>query len=211
MSRLLLFAFSFFLLSCNDSAHSKDQASNPNTQQKTETFPVKELIIGNGEEEGWGGDIRLSIISVTETDSAKLFTAISNYEGKKVGLLIGVPKKVKEGGGFGSGIVLKSIGPESDNLLVTLAKLYKQKTDTTIKFTDSISVTFVNLAEFAKSLGAKEGTQYETENQYKLFYEGTKDGDYAELYLNINPTEHWIELAEKDEEYRAAIIKFLKR
>lgn len=80
-----------------------------------------------------------------------------------------------------------------------------------MKFTNSISVTYVNLDEFAKSLGAQDGGDYETQNQYKLFYEGSGEDEYAELYLNISPTEHWIELREKDEEYRPTIIKFLKK
>jgi hypothetical protein len=35
------------------------------------------------------------------------------------------------------------------------------------------------------------------------------ENDYAELYLNINSAENWIELREKDEEYRPAVLQFL--
>lgn len=76
---------------------------------------------------------------------------------------------------------------------------------------NSVSVTYVDLGEFAKSLGAKDGGEYKTENQYKLFHEGNDEGEYAEIFLNINETEHWIELKEKDEEYRPVIIKLLKQ
>lgn len=209
MTKNILFGLILFLISCNN-AH---KTSNLETvkQSNNETFPIKELIIDKGEEEGWGADIRLSIISIKETDTSRVFITTSIYEGKKLGFLVSVPK-VKEGNsGFAGGIVLKSVGSESDNLLFTLSKLYKQKTDTTLKFTKAISLTYVNLDEFAKSLGAKDGGEYKTENQYKLFYEGIKEGEYAEVYLNINQTEHWIELKEKDEEYRPIIIKFLKR
>jgi hypothetical protein len=184
---------------------------NATSQKKSQVFPIKELIVDNGEEDGWGADIRLSIVSIAETDTSKLFTAISTYQDKKLGLLVSVPKKKEGEKGFASGISLKSIGTESDNLLQTLTMLYKQKADSTLKFINSVSVTYVNLDEFSKSLGLQDGGEYKTQNQYKLFFEGSNEEEYAELYLNISPTEHWIELLEKDEEYRPIIIKFLKQ
>jgi hypothetical protein len=209
MIKIILLGLTLFLLSCNNG----DKTSNSETlkQSNNETFPIKELIIGNGEEEGWGADIRLSIISIKETDTSRVFITTSSYEGKKLGFSVSVPKAKEDNGGFESGIILKSIGSESDNLLLTLSNLYKQKEDTTLRFTEAVSLTYVNLDEFAKSLGAKDRKEYKTENQYKLFYEGINEGEYAEVYLNINQTEHWIELKEKDEEYRPIIIKFLKR
>ena len=212
MTKVFITILTVTILGCNNSDNSNTSSSSDTKQvEKKDTFPVKELFVDNGDEEGWGADIRLSIISNSETDTSKIFTATSTYEGKKLGLLISIPKKKEGDKGFASGITMKSIGTESDNLLKALSKLYKQKIDTTLKFTNSISVTYVNLDEFAKSLGGQDGGQYKTENQYKLFYEGKKEGDYAELYLNINPTEHWIELKEKDEEYRPIIIKFLRQ
>lgn len=200
------------ILSCNNSNNSKASSSSDTKQvEKRETFPIKELFVDNGEEGGWGADIRLSIISNSETDTSKMFTAISTHEGKRLGLIVSTPKKKEGDKGFASGITFKSIGAESDNLLKVLSKLYKQKVDTALKFTNAVSITYVNLDEFAKSLGAENGGQYKTENQYKLFYEGREEGDYAEIYLNINATEHWIELKEKDEEYRPVIIKFLRQ
>ena len=209
MIKNILFGLTLFLLSCNNA----DKTGNSKTakQNNNETFPIKELIVDNGKEEGWGADIRLSIISIKETDTSRVFITTSTYEGKKLGFLVSVPKAKEGNSGFASGIELKSIGSESENLLLTLSKLYKQKADTTLKFTEAVSLTYVNLDEFAKSLGAKDGGEYKTENQYKLFYEGIKDGEYAEVYLNINQNEHWIELKEKDEEYRPIIIKLLKR
>jgi len=198
--------------SCTNSNDSQSNSgSNTKQSEKKESFPKKELFVDKGEEEGWGADIRLSIVSVAETDTTRNFTAISTYEGKNLGLLITVPKAKEGDKGFAKGISLKSIGRESDYLLLTLTKLYKQKIDTSLKFTKNISVTYVNLKEFAKSVAGQEGQPYTTANEYKLFFEGSNDEDYAELYVNINPNEHWIELREKDEEYRPTIIKFLKK
>ena len=68
----------------------------------------------------------------------------------------------------------------------------------------------MNLKEFAKAVTGLEG-QYTAANQYKLFFEGKVDIDYAELYLNVNPTDNWIEIREKDEEYRPIVLRFLKQ
>jgi len=43
----------------------------------------------------------------------------------------------------------------------------------------------------------------------KLFFETEDPEDHAELYVNINEKEHWLEIREKDESYRRQIIKFL--
>jgi hypothetical protein len=211
MQKIFLILTLLFLFSCKNAGNSKNSSTDIKKGSVKETFPVKELIIGNAEEEGWGGDVRLSINSISETDTSKLLKALSTYQGKNVGFLISIPNKKEGDKGFASGILLKSIGTESDNLLQFLSKLYKQKSDTSLKFTNSVSLTYVNLNEFAKSLGAQEGGDYKTENQYKLFYEGNNEKEYAELYLNYNLKENWVELKEKDEEYRPMIIKFLKK
>ena len=79
------------------------------------------------------------------------------------------------------------------------------------RFVKKIVLNFVNLKEFAKSVTGEEGQPYTTANEYKLFFEGKEDGDYAEIYLNINLNEDWIELAEKDEEYRPILLHFLRQ
>jgi hypothetical protein len=76
-------------------------------------------------------------------------------------------------------------------------------------FTKKITLNFVNLKTMAKNLSGKDAEPYTSTNEYKLFFERNKK--YAELYLNINSEEHWIELNEKDEEYRPFIIDFLKK
>jgi len=46
------------------------------------------LFIDNGEEEGWGADIRPSLTEITSTDSFTTYKAISSHEGKNVGIEI---------------------------------------------------------------------------------------------------------------------------
>jgi hypothetical protein len=85
-----------------------------------------------------------------------------------------------------------------------LQKLYGQQSDTS-KFIDSTTTDCFTLADLNRR-GEKDVI---LAAQKKLFFQGEKEDDYAELYLNINETEHWIELKEKDEEYRPIIIKLL--
>ena len=197
------------LFSCTNNQTSPED--NQSKMTAPSVYSVKPLQIDNGDEEGWGADIRLSIVSREENDTAKTYKVVSTYEGKEVGLSIIIPKAKEGAKGFGHGLSLKSIGTPSDNLLSTLSKLYKQRADTVLQFTPVISVNYVNLKEFAKSLTGQEGEPYTVANEYKLFFEDETGNDYAELYLNVNPQENWVELREKDEEYRPIVIKFLRR
>jgi hypothetical protein len=209
MIKYVLFCLAILSIRCNNSTQSEGSIVDTKSENiPVTTFPVKELFIETSADEGWGADIRLSIVSIAQTDSTNEYTALSTYQGKKIGVQVSVHKPKEGGSGFGNGFTLKRSGEESDFLLTTLAMLYKQKADSSLKFINSISTNYVDLGEYAKALNAKEGGKYSTPAQYKIFFEG--NDDYAELYVNINPDEHWIEIKEKDEEYRPAIIKFLK-
>jgi hypothetical protein len=46
----------------------------------------------------------------------------------------------------------------------------------------------------------------------KVFFSADgPDADYAELYTNIDPVNHMLEIHEKDPEYRANVIKALAK
>jgi hypothetical protein len=190
------------LISCHDQNKTGIQGNELMTVKNDKIKPLEIDTAG----EGWGADIKLSIIETQLSDSCQTYKAVSSYQEKTLGLIIVIPNKDKSRG-FGQGIVLKSIGVESDQLLQQLAKLYKQKTGPSLKFILSISLSYLNMNEFVKSLG---GDANDRVREYKVFFE-SQDGDEAELFLNVNPSEDWIQLAEKDEEYRPAIIKFLRQ
>jgi hypothetical protein len=180
---------------------------NQSKSRDSTNLVVKPLVIFNDKEDGWGGDIRLSIVGMSENDTAQIYKAVSLYKGIPLGLLIFVPKRKTGDQGFGNGISLKSLGKESNNLLYELAKLYKQNVAIDVKFGESVSASFVDLKKFAKSVVGKVGEGDPNTMEYKLFIE-TKD-DEAELFLNINPVDNWIELREKDLDYRTVVIKAL--
>src|SRR5437868_1269562 len=80
-------------------------------QSKTSDNPnsgIKPLIILNDKEDGWGADIRLSLIKIRENDSSRIYKAVSSYNNENLGLLIFVAKKGTNNQGFGNAITLKS-------------------------------------------------------------------------------------------------------
>jgi len=198
-------------LSCNNSDNSKSNTTADTKQIVTkDTFPVKELFVDKGDEEGWGADIRLSITEILKTDTSVTYFANSLYDKENVGLEITIPtaspKSEKE---LAQVLTLQSSGNISDNFVQTLSKLYKEKMDTTLHFVASKRIAFIDLNEFAKAKLGQELANKTAAKEMKVFFEAENPDDNAELYININEAEHWIEIKEKDEGYRKQVIKGL--
>jgi len=180
---------------------------NQNKSSGSSGSAIKPLIVLTDKDDGWGADIRLSITNISENDSSKIYKAISSDNKENLGLLIFVTKKKTNGQGFGNAITFKSLGKESDNLLHKLSALYKKKISTDSKFADTVSVSFVDLKEFAKSVAGSSGEGDSNVDEYKLFF--ASKNDVGELYLNINSTGKWVELKEKDKDYREVVLEAL--
>jgi hypothetical protein len=176
---------------------------NKNFYESTEgIMPMK--ISG---EDAWNGDVNLSIVSSIETEYAKIYTAISSWKGRNLGLMVSIPKKTGEKG-FGTEFQLKSIGEESDYLLHTISKTWRQKLKSSSRWKPELSLTYVDLNEFGKTIGQKENPNNPWV-RYKLFFEGSRDEDYAELYINVNNIERAIVIMEKDLGYRTPLCHWL--
>jgi len=170
-------------------------------------YPIKPLQILTDDEEGWGADVRLSIVKIIQNDSVTQYKILSTYNNKDQGFEITMPAKLSTKGN----LEFRSIGQNSDEFLHVLSKLYKVKSDSLKNFTKSCKLACIDLNEFANDkLGAKISIIAGLK-EMKLFYETDNENDYAELYLNINETERWVEVREKDEEYRKAVLGFLSR
>lgn len=210
MSRLFIIILAVAFLSCNSSDNSKSDITTSVRQIAKDTFPVKELFVDTGNEEGWGGDIRLSITEILKTDTSVTYFANSLYDKKNVGLKITIPttlpKSKKE---FAQVLTLQSSGSISDNFVQVLSKIYNEKPDTILHFVASKRIAFIDLNEFAKSQLGQELAGETTTKAMKVFFEAEDPEDNAEIYININETEHWIEIKEKDEGYRKQVIKGL--
>jgi hypothetical protein len=196
------------LIGCSQNSIKTDQNSNTSNKH---TFPIKPLIIDNGEEsEGWGADIRLSLIEIISTQSSTIYKAVSSYKGKNIGFEINIPKNISESEKGGPQILtIKSNGEVSDNLLDALSDLYKQKSNKRRKFAKVVLTDFIDLNEFSEKTFGKEAVTKTKTKELKVFFTTKNPDNSSELYLNINDTENWIEIKEKDSEYRPLIINFL--
>ena len=190
--------FILTLFSCSSNQHKMDNVSKE--IDSTSTLYAKPLII-ESKDEGWGADIRLSFTESSTTDKGTTYLVNSIYDNRNVGFKMTVPK-----GGLAK-LLIKSDGQNSDNFIHLLQKLYKQKLDPTTKFIDSLTVDCLPLSE----LNQKGEKDVVLAAERKLFFQGLNEDDYAELYLNINDEEHWIELKEKDMDYRSSLIKLMTR
>ena len=211
MTKIFITILTVTYLSCNNSDNSKvNTTANTKQIEMKDTFPVKELFVDKGDEEGWGADIRLSITEISKTDTSVTYFANSLYDKKNVGLKITIPTALpKSEKGLAQVLTLQSSGNISDNLVHTLSKLYKCKVDTTLHFVASKKVVFIDLNEFAKAQFGQEPANKITAKEMKVFFETENPDDNAELYININETEHWVEIREKDEGYRKQVVKGL--
>ena len=194
--------FLLTLFGCSSNQTKTDKVSADTTAILK--FPVKPLFI-ESEDESMGADIRLSFTESSSTDKAVVYKVNSTYDNKNIGFEISVPTH-----GLAK-LSIKSDGVNSDNFIHVLQKLYKLKVDTTLKFVDIISADCMNMGDYVDSLNKQSNGSYISVAENKLFFQGKSEDDYAELYLNINEAEHWIEIKEKDEEYRPIIIKLLTR
>ena len=197
------------ILSCtNNDCSKKGIKVRADLVQSSDPFPSKELFIDDGDEEGWGADIRLSIVKVEKTDTSTTYFASSLYEDKNVGLHITIPSSApKNESELAQILTFTSSGVISDNLIATLSKLYKEKIAQDIHFISSKRTAFIDLNEFAKAKFGKEPVNRTTAKEMKVFFEAENPDDNAELYININEAEHWLEIREKDEGYRKQVIK----
>lgn len=198
----LIFILLLTLLSCSTS-QNKQQATSADTSLTKNLQPQPVVI--ESEDEGWSNDIKLSYTNSLITNEAVIYQINSIYENQILGFEVSVPRH-----GF-TQLTIKSTGKNSDNFLHFLGKLYKQKVVTSAKFIDAITAECINMGDYIDSLNNQSKASFATTVQYKLFFQGQNEDDYAELYLNINDTQHQIELKEKDEEYRPIIIKLLTK
>ncbi|MEO7992742.1 MAG: hypothetical protein ABI663_24535 [Chryseolinea sp.] len=167
-------------------------------------------------EEGFH-DIVLNIVDtkLTSNGDYEIIAKGKNNE-ETVGLKIKIKDKLKAGlvnGGFDgfdstavelNGVSFYSIGPESDNLIRTLSKLYGSPTDK--KFTTS------DLSFDMFSLNKEVAELNKGYFQFKIFFDPYDSlGLYSELFLNVNLPKKEVEINEKDWEYRESLVKVLTR
>jgi hypothetical protein len=104
---------------------------------------------------------------------------------------------------YRSTITYRSIGAESDTFVQVLDELYGTK----INPRKMASETRFS----AISLGGDPGDLSQGPVKIKLFFESDVESEYAELYTNVDLKNHRLEVHEKDDGYRLAVVKDLTR
>ena len=201
---------SVLLFSCQQS-ESSDNSTPTENLINTSVFPIQPMKLVAS------ANLRLSYTGRTVTDSSVFYQVMATYKGETVGFNLSVPKG-EEGTAYFSGT-----GKGSDSFLHFLQGVYGRPADSTIRFGDYVSAHFLSLGTLVSDsithphdsiAHVHDSTARSSENlgtQNKLVFRNATTGDSAELYLDINEKDHWIELDEKDTVYRARLIKALTR
>ena len=170
-----------------------------------------ELTSKQNVEEGWK-DLIFTITKKEKLENGYWsLICKAKYKNKIVGLKINIADGIPAGivneeidnTSFASkGVEIYSIGKESDKLIEVISKLYEQPIKS--KF-ESEKLTFT-----AFPLNKEKAVLENGRFHFKLFFDENKEQNlYAEIFLNPDLKNGTIELNEKDEEYRANIVKLL--
>jgi len=170
-----------------------------------------ELTSSQDAEEGW----KDLIFTITKKEKINndfwSLTCKAKYKNEIVGIKINIADKITAGiingeidntSFVSKGVEILSIGKESDKLIEVISKLYGQPKRT--KFTTE-KLTFT-VFPLNKENAILENGRF----HFKLFFDENEERNlYAEFFLNPDLKKGTVELNEKDEEYRANIIKLL--
>ena len=142
-----------------------------------------------------------------QAPSEVVIGAQSMANGKKVGFRIRLGSDWEKGKleipitTYKGLVILERCGTESDDLLRFMDSVYK---------TQILPAAMAEATRFTGiSLEGKPHALTSGPVKIKLFYESENEDEYAELYLNIDTASQKVYLNEKDEAYRAPIIKDL--
>ena len=139
--------------SATNNALDTNSTSKKVTSASKDTFSPKELSFGQNDE-GWGGDIRLSFTQSTATNNGTIYKVSSTYKNDTVGFEITVPNP-----GF-SKLIIRSTGSSSNHFLRVLSKVYKLKIDTTLRFADLVTADCMNMGDYIDRLNREANSNY---------------------------------------------------
>ena len=198
---LIIIATSFFIIGCR-------QQSTPTRLPEVKSASLPEIT--SESEEGFR-DLVLAIEDHQHSaDGSQTFLASGMYKGRKVSLKVylgpgwrsGPPDKDVPVTIFQGGVSYRSVGAESDLLLQAMDELYGTKQAPKV-MNKATEFTAISLAGDPRDLARQPV-------KMKLFFESNAEDQYAELFTNIDLKARKLYINEKDEEYRAAIIRALR-
>lgn len=164
---------------------------------------VPEIVSGG--EEGFHDLVFALILHERRSDGSQRLRLAGTHGGERVELDVELDASWTRGELGDTGITthggdvrLRSVGAASDEFVKVLDRIY----ETEITPRHMAATT----AFTAASLEGDPGRLDAGPTKLKLFFESEHDDRYAELYLNVDVRSSRVELIEKDEEYRAAIV-----
>ncbi|MBL8859368.1 MAG: hypothetical protein JNL28_12730 [Planctomycetes bacterium] len=172
---------------------------------KAPTQPLSQLL--SSTEEGWA-DLALTLQSRERVSGGgERLVAAALHGTEEVAFMITLGPKWTAGS-FGPGIkthtgvvTVGSVGSRSDAFVRAVDSAYATGL-TPQSMPAAIQFTGISLEGDPSALDAGP-------TKIKLFFESEGDERYAELYLNIDASAGRVEWAEKDQEYRKAIVQAL--
>jgi hypothetical protein len=199
--------FSFLLGGC-----SKQAALSPQSAAQVRPKPLATPPEVTSEEEEGFHDLVFYIQEHKRLpDGSQSIRGAGTHKGRPVGLEV-VLGPSWQAGSLGKDIPLvtyrgivsyRSTGADSDAFVQVLDELYGTKLSPTAMGSE-IHFTGISLEGDPRDL-AKGPVKI------KVFFESGAQGDYAELFTDIELTAHRLEVHEKDEAYRSPIVKALRR
>jgi hypothetical protein len=165
--------------------------------------PEPRLHLADGAEEGWED------CAFEATRNGDRIAGRALYDGEIVGLAVQLPSHWERPAlepdspfsGWRGTITLCSRGRESDRFVQVLADRY-QVAALAARMVPSVSCTGITLTGDPAAIGR-------TSVSVKLFFAEDDAERYAEAFLNLRLPAGRLELNEKDEEYRAPLIRAL--
>ena len=165
--------------------------------------------IAAGSDTGWH-DLTFRIQSVANLSSgAQRLRAAGTYHTTPVALDVFLAPAWKAGRldpklalvTYTGRVMLRSLGPQSDRLLMAIDDLYRtaQHPHGMRRETEFTGISLEGDPRHLKAGPTK----------IKLFFESNDESRYAEFYLNIDLRAATLELAEKDADYRGPIVRAL--
>ena len=143
-------------------------------------------------------------------DGSQSIHGVGTYKGRQLGLEVvlgptwkgGAPSKDIPLTIYSGRLTYRSTGPESDAFVQVLDELYGTKLNPK---TMAKETQFTGLA-----LEGNPGNLSKGPVKIKTFFENGNDKDYAELFTDVDLAAHRLEVHEKDEEYRPAVVRALE-
>lgn len=204
-SILIMGLLSFLFAGCN-------KPSDPSAQTQAQTPESKALQgppeVASESEEGFH-DLLFFIRDFKEApDGSRSIRAEGLHKGKPLAMEIILGPTWKSGTlgdvikTHQGTVTCRSVGADSDSFVQALDELYGTKLNPDKMATET---RFTGI-----SLQGDPGKLSGGPTKIKMFFESDVEGAYAEFFTNIELDKHRVEVREKDEGYRAAVIKALQ-